>query len=313
VTQDVTQDEKSQDTTQDEEAITVQSSKSRSQRHQRDVSSRKSRKNKFLLDEPGINEISDELLGKTFHDAVTNTAQSFKAIASFRTSDFQEAGIEMGEELGEIGGELIANTKSFIDLKENIEDHFTVKTDKDAAENKSDKKGDELEARDDNASLKDSTEKRTGADDIAKSSSLCTDDETGTLLSDGHTGSTGADDSTFAGETTVTGDETTLTGYSELDYGAIMGDDGNHFKFLFGTFTQCLDNANCFSSNMYGDDAESELIEKKIVDWRKNLKGIDWKLIAREAEIEALGAATASTSEKKEKKWKKLFHRRRKQ
>lgn len=301
--QDAAQD-KTQDVTQDEEVGTVHSSKSRGRSH------RRSRKSKFFLDDSGINEISNELLGKTFHDVMINTTKSFQAIASIRTTDFQEAGKEMGEDLGEIGGELIASTKSFID-----QDHFTVATAKSTNSKKKKKKDDVRESREDeDASLTDSSgEKRVGAEDAAEPSSLCTDDETGTLLSVDLTGSIGVDESTLGGDTTLTGGETTLTARSDLDYGAMMGDDGNHFKFLFGTFAQCLSGASCFNTNMVDDDVESEFVEKK-VDWRKNLKGIDWRQIAQEAENEALKAATdASASEKKEKKWKKLFHRKRKQ
>ncbi len=309
VTQDPTQDaaddesqDKTQEVTQDEEVGTVHSSKSRNQRRH------KSKKSKFLLDDSGINEISDELLGKTFQDVVINTTKSFQALASFRTSEFQEMSKEMGEDLGEVGAELIATTKSFID-----QDHFTVVT---SNEKMKKKKDDVRESREDeDASLTDSSgENRVGADGAAEPGSLCTDDETGTLLSEDVTGSIGFDDATFEGEDTLEGGETTLTAHSELDFGAILGDDGNHFKFLFGTFAQCLDTANCFNTNMVDDDdVESEFVEKKKVDWRKNLKGIDWRQIAQEAEIEAYGAATeASTCSKKEKKWKKLFNRKRK-
>lgn len=308
VTQDPTQDaaqDESQDKT-DEEVGTVHSSKSRNHRHG------KAKKSKFLLDDSGINEISNELLGKTFQDVVINTNKSFQAIASFRTSEFQEMGKEMGEDLGEVGAELIATTKSFID-----QDHFSVVTGK-TTNGKKKKKGDVRESREDeDASLTDSSgEKRVVADDAAEPGSLCTaDDETGTLLSEDITGSIGFDEFTFEGDTTLEGGETTLTARSDLDYGAMMGDDGNHFKFLFGALAQCLSSGSCFNTdNVDDDDVESELVKKKKkVDWRKNLKGIDWRQIAQEAEIEAFNAATeGSTCSKKEKKWKKLFHRKRK-
>ena len=246
----------------------------------RDASLKKKKRDKFLLDHSRINDVSDVL----FDNAMLTVAHSFKAAASFRATEFKELGNEIGEELLDVGNELKVSTKSFID-------ELTIGTDHKALT--AIVKDDVPDAREDDMTSFEDEESRMPA-------------------------SEGIEDSTAAGETAATGDDTTKICRS--DY---IGDEKNESFGVFTLFSFCAA-LNCADMETFGgdflndkndkkvvekDDVDSDLVEKKEkVDWRKNLEGIDWKQIASEAETEAFGALNTS-SDKKEKKWK-LFKRR---
>ena len=299
----------------------------RRNQQQHDVPPRRVRKDRSLLDEPRINEISDQLLKREIRDVVINTAHSLKAAASFKTTAFHELGQEIGEELTEFQ---LSTTKSFYDLKEHLEDHFTVVNETETAmpslfHNDTDKVCD---ARDDDMSLTDGGESRFDAEDTVEQNSLDTDDDDTAFVSvDLSKKSTGVDASTIAGDLTET--DTTPTVEDDGEKQAMENLTGT-----FSAFSQCLGEINCADINcaditfgtglfdddnntknnnydqnnkVHDDDTASELVDE-IIDWSK---------IVKQASTERMYAPKAcEKKEKKEKKWKKMkmkiFRRRRK-
>eukprot|EP00985_Skeletonema_marinoi_P014922 scaffold7627_cov189-Skeletonema_marinoi.AAC.3 len=314
----------------------------RRNQQQHDVPPRRVRKDRSLLDEPRINEISDQLLKIEIRDVVISTAHSLKAAASFKTTAFHELGQEIGEELTEFQ---LSTTKSFYDLKEHLEDHFTVVNETETAmpslfHNDTDKVCD---ARDDDMSLTDGRESRFDAEDTVEQNSLDTDDDDTAFVSvDLSKKSTGVDASTIAGDLTETDADESTTPTVE--------DDGEkqameNLTGTFSAFSQCLGEINCadincaditFGTGLFDDDNNHNNHTENHSNHDNNTKNnnydqnnkvhdddtasvlvdktIDWSKIVKRASTERMYAPKAC--EKKEKKWKKMkmkiFRRRRK-
>jgi len=319
----------------------------RRNQQQHDVPPRRVRKDRSLLDEPRINEISDQLLKREIRDVVINTAHSLKAAASFKTTAFHELGQEIGEELTEFQ---LSTTKSFYDLKEHLEDHFTVVNETETAlpslfHNDTEKV---IDARDDDMSLTDGGESRFDAEDTVEQNSLDTDDDDTAFVSvDLSKKSTGVDASTIAGDLTDADESTTPT----------VEDDGEkqameHLTDTFSAFSQCLGDINCadincaditYGTGLFDDDNNHDNHTNNHSNHNNNTKdnndyqnnkvhdddtaselvdeAIDWSKIVKKASTEKMYAPKAcekkekpKAGEKKEKKWKKmkLFRRRRK-
>ena len=259
-----------------------------------DSSPKKKKRNKFLLDNSRINDVSDVL----FDSAVLTVAHSFKAAASFRATEFQELGKDIGQELQDTGRDLKNSAKSFID---------TVTLNDDARD-----------AREDDMTIEDEESRMPAYEGI--------DDSTFA----GETAATG-DETTMGDETATKGDETTTKADETLnicrsDYISNSDESVSVFSRLF-SYCAALNCADCADMERLGgdflnddeeekvvkkDEVDSALVEKKNKeqedDWKMKMASIDWKRIANEAENEAFGAVNTS-SDKKEKKWK-LFKRR---
>ena len=292
----------------------------------RDASSKsKKKRKKFLLENKRINEASDVL----FEDTMLNVAHSFKAVASFRASEFQELGDEIGDEIK-------LTTKSYLhDLGINVkalaskvdarEDDMTSVTDEETRDF-----GDEIEDEIKHTTKSYLKDLRNNVKALASKVDVRGDDMTSVTGEESRMPASIVD-SAAADDTLVT----------DGDGGTMLGDDTKNDEivgFFYTLFSICSA-LNCADMEAFGgdflndkneikvekkDDAESEVSKvkkkeeeekQKEEEWKKNLEGIDWKQIANEAEAEALDALKASgdskaSSDNKEKKSWKLFKRR---